>query len=135
MVLENEKNGNGLSFASSVENTEKDGSCADGYRLCPELPESASDNLQICVSSKINCPVNDIVISNRNPTAFIYKKGPSLGEDLNVYYTHRTNKRPLAEFRLSEDSVCYKNDQTNISQGRKDSIFLKKQRKRCDLEE
>ena len=79
--------------------------------------------------------MNDIVIANKNPSPFIYKKGPNLGEDINVYFTHSTNKRPLAEFRLSEDSVCYKNDKTNISKGRTDSKFLKYQRKRCSVEE
>jgi hypothetical protein len=89
----------------------------------------------MCVNSAYDCPINDIVISNKNPSPFIYKRGPSLGEDLRVFFTHTINKRPLSVFRLSEDSVCYQNDKTNISKGREDSIFLKFQRKRCDLAE
>lgn len=78
------------------------------------------------------CPINSLVITTNTPSAIYYKKGPSLGDNLFVYFSLKTAKRALVEFRLSEDSVCYENDKTNISKGRVDSIFLNEQRQRCD---
>lgn len=105
------------------------------FKLCPTVG-SDTDSTQMCVNSSLTCPINSIIESDRNPSPIFYKKGPDSLEGKSFYYSHlMRGLMPLTDLRLSEDSVCKKNNQTNISSGRKDSIFLKKQRKRCDIKD
>jgi hypothetical protein len=113
-------------FRDAMTSTKNDGSCSDDARLCPEQVQAEENNIQICVKAIQPCPVNSMIISNSNPSLVLYKKGPSFADDQRLYYSNRqVNRRPLAQFILSEDSVCYENNKTNISKGRVDSIFLK----------
>lgn len=68
-------------FRDSMNNTKSDGDCDDDSRLCPEQVHEDSDNIQICVKSNINCPINNLIISSNNPNIVFYKKGPSFTDD------------------------------------------------------
>lgn len=122
-----------ITFRQAAKSVNPDGSCSSGTRLCPEQVQTDDDTIQICVPTIQPCPINSMVISSQNPSALIYKKGPSFGENLFLYFSSKTSKPILSQFRLTEDSVCFENDKANISQGRSDSIFLASQRERCPL--
>lgn len=81
------------------------------------------------------CPITKIVVAKRNPNRFIYRERVELGRGYWLYLSRRGNFGSIAEFRISEDGVCKQNNLTNISEGRKDSQFLKYQRSRCGPEE
>ena len=119
-----------------IENIDKEKKiCKNNFKIC------GKDSLNsLCFPEKINCPINDIIISNFKRPDLInlnytekFEKSPSTNENIFLYFTNTKieNKIPV-DFKIGLKEICI-NPEEEISI-KKQFIFFKKEFDlKCDL--
>ena len=83
----------------------KDEDCQNGYKKCGKLDEM--DNY-LCIPNNEDCPINDIVISNRERPELIEQNYSYINISSNkyLYYTNNSSKSVIAKLKVAEGKLC-----------------------------
>ena len=122
-----------LTFHSLLKYRNNNGTCKENTIACGDLNNPYK---KICVPKDLGrCPISSIITDEmKTPEPEYYKENLEFFPGTKLYWSRNHPSAPLAEIRMTEDWVCLNNNQTNISPGRKDNVFMKERRSRCSEE-
>ena len=78
------------------------GKCPEDYHACGKGDVSH----EVCVLSSSECPIDDIIISQEDPSKEgVTYKSAELADDYKIWWTTESQKLPIVDFQLTEENV------------------------------
>ena len=92
----------GFSIVDSTRPHPVTGACPTNMRRC-----GAGDfSHEICVTTSLDCPIDDILVSQKPASTFPGYKRAALGNGYSIYYTSNSTRLPVVEFALTPGGMC-----------------------------
>lgn len=86
---------------NSVRNGEK---CKEGFKNCGKLDDIGN---YLCIPEEEDCPINDIIVSNKERDDLIDYEYIILEDNKFIYFTNQAKNKPvITKFKVTEGKVC-----------------------------